>query len=116
MRQPQGPSKQEIGGVDSASREISNNNNNNKPSGDAKSRVSSPISNSPSTLPHSSSILPTNSSSSTAPMSVIGALIFSAHKAWVSIFFMVCFEEVMEFFCFYWICSSKEEEAAACQV
>ncbi|KAJ0093186.1 hypothetical protein Patl1_25394 [Pistacia atlantica] len=67
MRQPQGPSKQEIMGVDSNSKEI----NNNKSTSDSKSRVSSPISNSPSTLPQSSSILPTNSSSSTAPMSAI---------------------------------------------
>ncbi|KAJ4722430.1 Protein TIME FOR COFFEE [Melia azedarach] len=71
MRQPQGPSKQEIVGADLVSRETNNSNNNNKSTGDAKSRVSSPISNSPSTLPLSSSILPTNSSSSTAPMSAI---------------------------------------------
>ncbi|KAL5785510.1 hypothetical protein ACOSQ2_007902 [Xanthoceras sorbifolium] len=71
MRQPQGPSKQEIIGADSNSRETINNNINNKSSSDAKSRVSSPISNSPSTLPQASSILPTNSSSSNAPMSAI---------------------------------------------
>ncbi|XP_044484809.1 protein TIME FOR COFFEE-like isoform X3 [Mangifera indica] len=65
MRQPLGPSKQEIIG-DFNSKEI-----NNKSTSDSKSRVSSPISNSPSTLPQSSSVLPTNSSSSTAPMSAI---------------------------------------------
>ncbi|XP_044499764.1 protein TIME FOR COFFEE isoform X2 [Mangifera indica] len=66
MRQPQGPSKQEIMVVDWNSKEI-----NSKSTSDSKSRVSSPISNSPSTLPQSSSILPTNSSSSIAPMSAI---------------------------------------------
>ncbi|PPD74564.1 hypothetical protein GOBAR_DD28497 [Gossypium barbadense] len=68
MRQPQVPSKQEIIGNDSAkfdSREV------NKPNNDSKSVVSSPISNSPSTLPQSSSILPSNSSSSATPMSAI---------------------------------------------
>lgn len=69
MRQPQVPSKQEIIGNDSVkfdAREV------NKPNNDAKSRVSSPISNSPSTLPQSSSILPPNSNSSATPMSAIG--------------------------------------------
>ncbi|KHG20967.1 Protein TIME FOR COFFEE -like protein [Gossypium arboreum] len=68
MRQPQVPSKQEIIGNDSAkfdSREV------NKPNNDSKSVVSSPISISPSTLPQSSSILPSNSSSSATPMSAI---------------------------------------------
>ncbi|XP_021691913.2 protein TIME FOR COFFEE isoform X2 [Hevea brasiliensis] len=70
MRQPQGPTKQEVVANDSMkfdSRELSNH----KSTGDAKSRVSSPISNSPSTIPHSSSIPPTNSSSSATPMSAI---------------------------------------------
>ncbi|XP_020534183.2 protein TIME FOR COFFEE isoform X6 [Jatropha curcas] len=66
MRQPQGPTKQEI--ANDSMRFDSNSNN--KSTGDAKSRVSSPISNSPSTIPQSSSIPPTNSSSST-PMSAI---------------------------------------------
>ncbi|XWS13619.1 hypothetical protein CRYUN_Cryun36dG0053400 [Craigia yunnanensis] len=68
MRQPQVPSKQDIIGNDSVkfdTREV------NKPNNDAKSRVSSPISNSPSTLPQSSSILPSNSNSSATPMSAI---------------------------------------------
>ncbi|XP_021290146.1 protein TIME FOR COFFEE isoform X3 [Herrania umbratica] len=67
MRQPQVP-KQEIIGNDSVkfdAKEV------NKPNNDAKSRVSSPISNSPSTLPQSSSILPPNSNSSAIPMSAI---------------------------------------------
>ncbi|KAG8636705.1 protein TIME FOR COFFEE isoform X2 [Manihot esculenta] len=68
MRQPQVPTKQEILVNDSIkfdSREVSNHKSN----GDAKSRVSSPISNSPSTVPHSSPIPPTNSSSSATLMS-----------------------------------------------
>ncbi|XVF63147.1 hypothetical protein PTKIN_Ptkin09bG0065500 [Pterospermum kingtungense] len=68
MRQPQGPSKQDIIGNDlvkSDSREV------NKPNNDAKSRVSSPISNSPSTHPQLSSILPSNSNSSATQMSTI---------------------------------------------
>lgn len=74
MRQPQVPSKQDTTGNDSMkfdSRDASNNND-NKSTGDAKSRVSSPISNSQSTVPQSSSIFPANSSSSNAPMSAIG--------------------------------------------
>ncbi|XP_021636853.2 protein TIME FOR COFFEE isoform X4 [Hevea brasiliensis] len=70
MRQPQGPTKQEVVANDSMkfdSKEVSNN----KSTGDAKSRVSSPISNSPSPIPQSSSIPPTNSSSSATPMSAI---------------------------------------------
>ncbi|XVF38191.1 hypothetical protein REPUB_Repub20aG0078600 [Reevesia pubescens] len=68
MRQPQVPSKQDIIGNDLVkfdSRGV------NKPNNDAKSRVSSPISNSQSTLPQSSSILPSNSNSSATPMSAI---------------------------------------------
>ncbi|GLT78490.1 hypothetical protein SLA2020_500230 [Shorea laevis] len=68
MSLPQGPSKQDGPGGDSIkfdSREV------NKPSSDAKSRVSSPISNSASAVPQSSSILPPNSNSSAAPMSAI---------------------------------------------
>ncbi|GLT76824.1 hypothetical protein SLA2020_484600 [Shorea laevis] len=66
MGRPQGPSKQDaIGGdlIKFESREV------NKPSGDAKSSVSSPISNSASAVPQSSSILPSNSNSSATPMS-----------------------------------------------
>lgn len=81
MRQPQGPSKQEIMVVDSNSKEI-----NSKSTSDSKSRVSSPISNSPSTLPQSSSILPTNSSSSIAPMSAIGELEFFLAQEAFSVF------------------------------
>jgi hypothetical protein len=69
LRQPQGPSKQEILATDSVKfdpREL------NKSSGDAKSRVSSPISNSPSAAPQSSSIPPQNSSSSVTPISAVG--------------------------------------------
>ncbi|KAL4387567.1 hypothetical protein GQ457_09G019080 [Hibiscus cannabinus] len=63
MRQPQVPSKQDINGNDS--REVNKHNN------DSKSRVSSPISNFPSTIPQSSSILPSNYNSSTTSMSAI---------------------------------------------
>ncbi|KAI9181230.1 hypothetical protein LWI28_012734 [Acer negundo] len=56
-------------GVDSISRKTNNNNNMNGSTSDAKSRVSSPISNSPSTPTQPSTNLPTNSSSSNAPMS-----------------------------------------------
>lgn len=69
MRQPQVPSKQDTirnDSVKSDAREV------NKHNSDAKSRVSSPISNSPSTLPQLSSILPSNSNSSATPMSAIG--------------------------------------------
>ncbi|OAY27929.1 protein TIME FOR COFFEE isoform X3 [Manihot esculenta] len=69
MRQPQVPTKPEIvvanDSIKFDLREVSNH----KSTVDAKSRVSSPISNSPSTIPHSSSIPPTNSSSSATPMS-----------------------------------------------
>ena len=70
MRQPQGPTKQEPNdSMKFDSRDLNSNNNNNKSTtGDANSRVSSPISNSPSILSQSSSIPPTNSSSSAAPM------------------------------------------------
>lgn len=72
MRQPQVPTKPEIvvanDSIKFDLREVSNH----KSTVDAKSRVSSPISNSPSTIPHSSSIPPTNSSSSATPMSATG--------------------------------------------
>ncbi|KAE8665593.1 vacuole membrane protein 1-like [Hibiscus syriacus] len=63
MRQPQVPLKQDINGNDS--REV------NKLSNDSKSRVSSPISNSTSTIRQPSSILPSNSYSSATPISAI---------------------------------------------
>ncbi|MFQ6627613.1 hypothetical protein Gotur_005390 [Gossypium turneri] len=68
MRQPQVPSKQDTNGNDSVkfdSREV------NKHNLDSKSRVSSPISYSPSTLPQPSSNLPSNSNSSATTMSAI---------------------------------------------
>ncbi|PPR96129.1 hypothetical protein GOBAR_AA24540 [Gossypium barbadense] len=68
MRQPQVPSKQDTNGNDSVkfdSREV------NKHNLDSKSRVSSPISYSPSTLPQPSSNIPSNSNSSATPMSAI---------------------------------------------
>ncbi|XP_061354400.1 protein TIME FOR COFFEE isoform X2 [Gastrolobium bilobum] len=64
MRQPQGPSKQEIM-ANSDSRE------GHKSSNDAKSRISSPISNSQSAQPLSSSLPPQNSSSSVISLSVV---------------------------------------------
>lgn len=70
LRQPQAPSKQEIVGNDST--KFDSRENHNKSTSDAKSRVSSPISNSQSTVPQSSSIPQSNSSSSAAPMSAIG--------------------------------------------
>ncbi|GMI69951.1 TIME FOR COFFEE [Hibiscus trionum] len=63
MRQPQVPSKQDINGNDS--REVNKHNN------DSKSRVSSPISNFLSTIPQSSSILPSNYNPSATPVSAI---------------------------------------------
>ena len=69
MRQSQGPSKQEIMSNDSPKfdpREV------NKSSNEAKSRVSSPISNSPSSAQQSSSMLPQNSNSSAPPLSAVG--------------------------------------------
>ncbi|XP_039010774.1 protein TIME FOR COFFEE-like isoform X2 [Hibiscus syriacus] len=63
MRQPQVPSKQDINENDS--REVNKHNN------DSKSRVSSPISRSPPSIPQPSSILPSNSNSSATPMSAI---------------------------------------------
>ncbi|XP_038721552.1 protein TIME FOR COFFEE-like isoform X3 [Tripterygium wilfordii] len=69
MRQPQVPSKQEAIGNDSVkfdTREVSN-----KSSGDAKSRVSSPISNSPPTALQSSLILHRNPSSAPPHMSAV---------------------------------------------
>ncbi|KAJ9700315.1 hypothetical protein PVL29_005893 [Vitis rotundifolia] len=68
MRQSQGPSKQEIMANDSLkfdSREV------NKSTNEAKSRVSSPISNSPSSAQQSSSMLPQNSNSSAPPLSAV---------------------------------------------
>lgn len=69
MRQPQGPTKQEITATDSIkfeSREA------NKSTSDAKSRVSSPISNSPCAPPQLTSAFPQNSSSSVTSMSATG--------------------------------------------
>ncbi|KAE8726432.1 protein TIME FOR COFFEE-like isoform X3 [Hibiscus syriacus] len=63
MRQPQVPSKQDINGNDSS--EVNKHNN------DSKSRVSSPISHSASSIPQPSSILPSNSLSSAIPISAI---------------------------------------------
>jgi hypothetical protein len=71
LRQPQGATKQEIMGNDSIKFDFREANH-NKTTSDAKSRVSSPISNSQSTVPQPSSIPPSNSSSSAAPMSAIG--------------------------------------------
>ncbi|KAJ6351213.1 hypothetical protein OIU78_007195 [Salix suchowensis] len=69
LRQPQAPTKQEIVGNDST--KIDSRENHNKSTSDAKSSVSSPISNSQSTVPQSSSIPHSNSSSSAAPTSAI---------------------------------------------
>ncbi|KAE8668067.1 protein TIME FOR COFFEE-like isoform X2 [Hibiscus syriacus] len=63
MRQPQVPLKKDING--NHTREV------NKLSNDSKSRVSSPISNSTSTIRQPSSILPSNSNSSAISMSAI---------------------------------------------
>ncbi|XP_039033988.1 protein TIME FOR COFFEE-like isoform X2 [Hibiscus syriacus] len=63
MRKPQVPSKQDINGNDS--REVNKHNN------DSKSRVSSPVSHSPSSIPQPSSILLSNSNSSATPMSAV---------------------------------------------
>ncbi|KAB5537814.1 hypothetical protein DKX38_015347 [Salix brachista] len=68
LRQPQGATKQESMGNDSIKFDFSEANH-NKTTSDAKSRVSSPISNSQSTVPQSSLIPPSNSSCSAAPMS-----------------------------------------------
>ncbi|XP_031398035.1 protein TIME FOR COFFEE [Punica granatum] len=70
MRQPQvPPSKHEAAGTDSMRFELREES---RFSGDPKSRISSPISNSPSAaLPQSSSVLPQNSSSSATPMTAI---------------------------------------------
>ncbi|KAL6971466.1 hypothetical protein U1Q18_031143 [Sarracenia purpurea var. burkii] len=68
MTQTQGPSKKEIMANDLAkfdSREL------NKSNSDVKSRISSPISNSASTTPQSSSIVPQNSCPSTTPISAV---------------------------------------------
>lgn len=69
QRQPQGPTKQEIVVTDSIkfeSREA------NKSTSDAKSRVSSPISNSPCALPQLPSAFTQNSSSSVTSLSAVG--------------------------------------------
>uniref|UniRef100_A0A5B7ASJ5 Protein TIME FOR COFFEE n=1 Tax=Davidia involucrata TaxID=16924 RepID=A0A5B7ASJ5_DAVIN len=66
MTQSQVPSKKEIMANDSA--KFDSRDTNNKSSSDAKSRVSSPISNSQSTGPHQSVMVAQNSSSSTAPL------------------------------------------------
>ncbi|XP_057475867.1 protein TIME FOR COFFEE-like isoform X2 [Actinidia eriantha] len=68
MTQTQGPSKKEITANDSAKfdpREL------NKSSSDAKSRISSPFSNSNSTAPQSTSVLTQNSSPSPTPVSAV---------------------------------------------
>ncbi|KAF7837274.1 protein TIME FOR COFFEE isoform X2 [Senna tora] len=70
MRQPQGISKQEASANDLLKFD---SRDTNKSSGDGKSRVSSPISNSQSAPPLSSSVPPQNSSSSIAPVSAIAA-------------------------------------------
>ncbi|XP_038705590.1 protein TIME FOR COFFEE-like isoform X2 [Tripterygium wilfordii] len=70
LRQPQVPSKQEAIGNDSAKLDYGEVSN-NKSSADAKSRVSSPISNSPSTAPQSSLILHTNGSTAPTNMSAV---------------------------------------------
>ncbi|KAF8016843.1 hypothetical protein BT93_H2149 [Corymbia citriodora subsp. variegata] len=68
MRQPQGPSKNEALGSDLAKFDSREENNS---TGDAKSRISSPISNSQSCAPLSSSALPQNSGSSAPPLTTI---------------------------------------------
>lgn len=85
MRQPQGPSKQEILANDSIKFEPREAN---KSTSDAKSRVSSPISNSPSALPQSSQqALPQNSSSSVTPMSATGGVFFELSICSFLVFF-----------------------------
>ncbi|KAI6706652.1 hypothetical protein NL676_009614 [Syzygium grande] len=68
MRQPQGPSKNEAVGSDLVKFDSREENNS---TGDAKSRISSPISNSQSGAPPSSSVLPQNSGSSAPPLTAI---------------------------------------------
>lgn len=68
MRQPQAPPKQEPSTTDSMKFDP-------KSTTDAKSRVSSPISNSSSALP-TPSTLPQNSSSSVTPISATGEYFF----------------------------------------
>ncbi|GMH18824.1 hypothetical protein Nepgr_020665 [Nepenthes gracilis] len=65
MRQSQGPSKQEVTSNDSPEVDFRGTN---KSSSDSKSRVTSPVSNSPSVLPQTYSVLPQNSISSTPPL------------------------------------------------
>ncbi|KAM1798619.1 hypothetical protein ACFX12_032669 [Malus domestica] len=69
-RQPQGPKKQEITATDSIKFESTETNN--KFTSDAKSRVSSPISNSPCVVPQLTSPFPQNSCSSVTSMSATG--------------------------------------------
>ncbi|KAK9933364.1 hypothetical protein M0R45_020563 [Rubus argutus] len=66
MSQPQGPTKQEVTATDSIKFE---SRDANKSTSDAKSRVSSPISNSPFAPPQLTSAFPQNSSSSVTSMS-----------------------------------------------
>ncbi|XP_068327983.1 protein TIME FOR COFFEE-like isoform X2 [Pyrus communis] len=66
-RQPQGPTKQEITATDSI--KFESRETNNKFTSDAKSRVSSPISNSPCVVPQLTSPFPQNSCSSVTSMS-----------------------------------------------
>ncbi|GMH28476.1 hypothetical protein Nepgr_030319 [Nepenthes gracilis] len=65
MRQSQGPSKQEMISNDVAKLDS------NRSSCDSKSRVSSPVSNSPSVPPQLSSVLPQNSSSVATPLTAV---------------------------------------------
>ncbi|KAF8394414.1 hypothetical protein HHK36_020622 [Tetracentron sinense] len=69
MRQPQCPSKQEI--ITNASQRLDSKDTNGS-NNDTKSRVSSPISISPSAAPQSVTV-PQNSSSSTAPLPAVAA-------------------------------------------
>ncbi|TQD71351.1 hypothetical protein C1H46_043115 [Malus baccata] len=69
-RQPQGPTKQEITPTDSI--KFESRETNNKFTSDAKSRVSSPISNSPCVVPQLTSPFPQNSCFSVTSMSAAG--------------------------------------------
>lgn len=68
MTQPQGPSKNEALASDLVKFDLREENNS---TGDAKSRISSPISTSQSGAPLSSSVLPQNSSSSAPPLTAV---------------------------------------------
>ncbi|CAN6726235.1 unnamed protein product [Malus baccata var. baccata] len=68
-RQPQGPTKQEVTTTDSI--KFESREANNKSTSDAKSRVSSPISNSPCVVPQLTSPFPQNSSSSVTSISAV---------------------------------------------